>query len=126
MLENLIVQETQYTPYIDLNKDTNKIVIRGKSYPENTFEFYEPMLTWMKEFIKHDENKKLDVTMEIIYFNSSSSKIFFDLFDILFEASKKMEVNIIWLCDEENECAIEAGEDFKEDFEELNFNITFK
>jgi len=80
----------------------------------------------MKEFIKYDENKKLDVTMEIIYFNSSSSKIFFDLFDILFEASKKMEVNITWLCDEENECAIEAGEDFKEDFEELNFNITFK
>jgi hypothetical protein len=65
--------------------------------------------------------------MEIIYFNSSSSKLFFDFFDLLEEASgngKEIEVN--WLYDGENESAEEAGEDFKEDFESLNFNLVVK
>jgi hypothetical protein len=65
--------------------------------------------------------------MEIIYFNSSSSKLFFDFFDILDEARKNgctIEVN--WYYDKENESSLEAGEDFKEDFEDLTFNLIEK
>lgn len=126
MLENITIQETQYTPYIELNSYTKQVVITGKSYPENTFEFYEPVMNWIKNYIANEENDKLEVKMEIIYFNSSSSKLFFDLFDVLYEASKSIQITIDWICDEENECAIEAGEDFKEDFEDLKFDIKIK
>ena len=65
--------------------------------------------------------------MDIIYFNSSSSKLFFDLFDLLEEAHDNgKEIMIHWLYDTENENALEAGEDFKEDFESLNFNLIEK
>ncbi len=122
-MENLVIEETKYTPKISLDK--NGIVsMVGKSYPENTFEFYEPVMEWIREYFK-SENKKFTLNMEITYFNSSSSKLFFDLFDLIEEHnSEDIEVN--WIYDEENESALEAGEDFQDDFEGLKINLVKK
>lgn len=126
-MENLIMEETKYTPSIKLDASRGLFEFVGKSYPENTFEFYKPMIDWIEEYFDGNEKEKTVVNMEIIYFNSSSSKLFFDFFDLLEEAhnnNKVIEIN--WIYDNENESALEAGEDFKEDFEELNFNLVEK
>ncbi len=125
-MENLIIEETKYTPSIKLDVEKGLLELVGKSYPENTFEFYKPMLEWVEKYFEIND-KKTVVNMEIIYFNSSSSKLFFDFFDLLEDAhnnGKSIEVN--WIYDAENESALEAGEDFKEDFEELEFNLKEK
>ncbi|WP_321314722.1 DUF1987 domain-containing protein [Halarcobacter sp.] len=125
-MEKLIIKETKYTPFIKLDNEKGLMELVGKSYPENTFEFYKPMLDWVEEYFEKNDKKTI-VNMEIIYFNSSSSKLFFDFFDLLEEAhnnGKSIEIN--WIYDEENESALEAGEDFKEDFEDLNFNLIEK
>lgn len=125
-MDNLYLPATQYTPEITLD-GSGSISMSGKSYPENTFEFYKPVMEWLEHYFETSENAKTTVNMEIIYFNSSSSKLFFDFFDLLEEASangKEVEVN--WLYDEENESALEAGEDFMEDFESLKFNLVVK
>jgi hypothetical protein len=100
--------------------------MKGKSYPENTFEFYKPVIEWLEEFLKNPPCKKLTVNMEIIYFNSSSSKFFFDFFDVLDENRDKIDIEINWIFDEENESAEEAGEDFIDDFENLRINLVIK
>ncbi len=126
-MENLIIEETKYTPSIKLDAVKGTIELIGKSYPENTFEFYKPMMEWVENYFDGKEAEKTVINLEIIYFNSSSSKLFFDFFDLLEEAhnnGKNVEVN--WIYDEENESALEAGEDFKEDFEELKFNLVKK
>ncbi len=126
-MENLIIEETKYTPSIKLDATKGTIELIGKSYPENTFEFYKPMMEWVENYFDGNEVEKTVVNLEIIYFNSSSSKLFFDFFDLLEEAhnnGKSVEVN--WIYDKENESALEAGEDFKEDFENLKFNLVSK
>ncbi|QDF28455.1 DUF1987 domain-containing protein [Halarcobacter anaerophilus] len=126
-MESLIIEETKYTPSIKLDASKGILELIGKSYPENTFEFYKPMMDWVEKYFKGNEQSKTVVNMEIIYFNSSSSKLFFDFFDLLEEAhnnGKNIEIN--WIYDEENESAMEAGEDFKEDFESLMFNLIVK
>lgn len=126
-MENLIIEETKYTPAIKLNAQEGTFEFTGKSYPENTFDFYKPVMDWIEEYFDDNEQTKTIVTMEIIYFNSSSSKLFFDLFDLIEEshnAGKFIEIN--WVYDKENESALEAGEDFKEDFEELKFKLVEK
>jgi hypothetical protein len=126
-MENLIIEETKYTPSIKLDATKGTIELIGKSYPENTFEFYKPMMEWVENYFDGNEAEKTVVNLEIIYFNSSSSKLFFDFFDLLEEAhnnGKSVEVN--WIYDKENESALEAGEDFKEDFENLKFNLVSK
>lgn len=123
-MENLIIEETKYTPSIKLDFKKGLLELMGKSYPENTFEFYKPMMDWVEKYFDGNEQKKTVVNMEIIYFNSSSSKLFFDLLEEAHNNGKDIEIN--WIYDEENESALEAGEDFKEDFVTLNFNLIEK
>ncbi len=126
-METLIIEASKYTPEIELNAANNTLSIKGKSYPENTFEFFAPVLEWLQTYFEQEGLPKTTLNMDIIYFNSSSSKLFFDLFDLLEEAQDDgKEITVNWYFDAENESAEEAGEDFKEDFEDMDFNIIKK
>ncbi len=123
----LHIEATKYTPKIKLDADNGFLSFSGKSYPENTFDFYQPTLEWINAYFEEGTQKQTVIEMDIIYFNSSSSKLFFDLFDILEEAHDAgKDIMVRWLYDVENENALEAGEDFKEDFESLDFNLIEK
>jgi hypothetical protein len=125
-MNNFKLAATQYTPEI-LLEAYGVIDIKGKSYPENTFEFYLPIMNWLKEyFIEKNSPKHLTVNIEITYFNSSSSKLFFDLFDILDEHKEDFDITINWIYDKENDSAKEAGEDFIEDFTNMKINLVAK
>lgn len=124
-MENLTFEATKYTPEINLDaKGTISLV--GKSYPENTFEFYAPMMKWLEDYFEGSPSGTTTVSMEITYFNSSSSKLFFDFFDLLEENAEDNKIDINWIYDAENESAEEAGEDFIEDFETLKIKLVEK
>jgi len=123
---NMLQKEaTRYTPSILMDESQGLIEIRGKSYPENSFEFYQPVMEWIENYLKSPQ-PKTTINMEIIYFNSSSSKLFFDLFDLLEESKDHTDITINWIYDAENESALEAGEEFIEDFSDLNFQLVQK
>lgn len=124
-LKDIEIEATKSTPLISL-KTNGKIDIIGKSYPENTFEFYQPLIKWIDEYFQSEPEQKTEINIDISYFNSSSSKLFFDFFDILDINSKKFQIEINWLYDKDNETALEMGEDFKDDFDNLNINIISK
>jgi hypothetical protein len=119
------IAETKYTPEITLDP-SGTLTLVGKSYPENTFEFYAPMMDWAREYFETSAAETTTVNIEITYFNSSSSKLFFDFFDLLEEANDEHDIKINWIYDEENESAEEAGEDFIEDFEDLAIELVSK
>jgi hypothetical protein len=126
-MDNLHIEATKYTPDINLDAQKGILTLSGKSYPENTFDFYQSTLEWVTAYLKQGLQKKTVIEMDIIYFNSSSSKLFFDLFDLLEEAQDRgEEITVRWFYDAENENALEAGEDFKEDFVSLDFNLIQK
>ncbi len=125
-MENLTLEATNSTPEIKTDYANNTIEIRGKSYPENTFEFYQPLMDWVEAFFKSDQ-ANLKLTFEIQYFNSSTSKVFYDLFDLLEESrTNGKSIVVDWEFDPENVSAEEAGEDFKEDFEDMEINLVGK
>ena len=62
--------------------------------------------------------------IELYYFNSSSGKFLFDFFDELEEAAcQGKTINIYWCYREADKSIKEAGEDFKEDFEEATYKL---
>ncbi len=124
-MKELRIEASQYTPQISMDAQKGIIEIAGKSYPENTFEFYKPVIEWLEEYFINPQQDTA-VNMEIVYFNSSSSKLFFDFFDILEENQDKTKITINWIYDKENESAKEAGEEFQEDFESLEMNLQEK
>ncbi len=124
-MENLNIEATKYTPTITLDT-AGTITLVGKSYPENTFEFYAPMMDWLKEYFETSAADVTTINMEILYFNSSSSKLFFDFFDLLEDNNDNCTIKINWIYDKDNESAEEAGEDFIEDFEDLAIELVEK
>lgn len=126
-MKNLDIEATKYTPEIKFNADEKTLSIVGKSYPENTFEYYKPVINWVEEFLKTISDEKVLVNLDLEYLNSSSLKAYFDLFDILESAHEKgKSIEIKWIYDEDNDIAEETGEDFIEDFEELNIELVIK
>lgn len=119
-MENLKIEATKYTPEIDFSSDENNLKIIGKCTPENTFEFFEPVKVWLNSYF--EEPKVCVVTFNVPYFNSSSSRALFDIFDIFSDAGDS-DITINWEYNENNENGEESGEEFKEDFEDLNINL---
>ena len=126
-MDNLIIEKTVSTPSINFDYNMKKLRISGESFPENAAKFYEPVMKWIKEYLNKIKEEETKVEFEIIYFNSSTSKIFmtiFSLFDEEVERGKNMTVD--WIAPEDNDIAIECGEEFKEDLECIPFNIVIK
>lgn len=123
-MNNLIIEKTSATPNINFNYDMRKLTISGESFPENAAKFYEPVINWIREYLESISEEETEVEFEIIYFNSSTSKIFMNIFSLFDEEVKKgKSIGINWIASEDNEAAIECGEEFKEDLEFVEFNI---
>jgi len=131
MPDKIYKEPTNYTPKIDLDPEKQKFEFSGVSRPEDTYEFYEPLLSWVEEYVnnileKYDQNKLLNETFIIAfdfkYMNSSSSKYIFQIisnFKKLFD--KRLNLNIFWYYDDLDDQILEDGEDFSE-----IINIPFK
>ncbi|MFL0195467.1 DUF1987 domain-containing protein [Clostridium sp. WILCCON 0269] len=123
-MNNLIIEKTASTPHINFNYEMRKLIVSGESFPENAAKFYEPVMNWIKEYLEKIGREATQVEFEIIYFNSSTSKIYMTLFTLLDQAvSSGKNIVINWRAAQENETAIECGEEFMEDVEFVKFNI---
>jgi len=117
-------ERSKSTPWIHFDPQKNHLQIKGESYPENSAKFYAPMLEWLDVYLSNLQEQKVHVDIELIYFNSSSSKVFMNFFDRLEEAAQNgAQIQISWMYDEENETALECGEEFQEDLEHVIFNL---
>jgi len=123
-VEQLVIEQTKSTPQVDFNAENKMLILKGESYPENSFKFYEPILQWLDDFflqVVDDELIKLEICLP--YINTSSSKCVLMLLEKFEEASDNgKNVVINWYYDIDNENELECAEDFKE-FVNLEFNI---
>jgi hypothetical protein len=104
-----------------------RCLIAGESYPEDSYEFYAPIIKWMRTYIETSADKRCEFDFEMIYFNSSSSKILWDIFDMLEEyAQDGKNVAVNWIYEIDNDAGAEYGEEFSEDLEHLEFNFVVK
>ena len=79
-MKNLLIKPTQSSPEINFNFEQNILEFRGVSYPENTAEFYEPVFLWLEEYFRTVQNQAIAINIDLIYFNTSSSKVLMDFF----------------------------------------------
>jgi hypothetical protein len=114
MERTFLLEQTLKTPFVSFNADNGELTIRGKSIPENTVAFYQPIFDWLNQYERNPAKKTL-VNLQLDYFNTSSAKIFADFFTWLekLHSSGKSEVHINWLYNEEDDDMLEAGEDYK-------------
>lgn len=123
-MNHLIVEKTFSTPYIHFNPESGELQISGESFPENASRFYTPVVHWIREYLHSASVEEIRMNIEILYFNSSTSKVFMNIFEILENAVENgKNIIVTWKCKMDNESAIECGEEFKEDLDTLPFHI---
>ncbi len=112
-MESIFIEGTQKTPSVKFDCKTGIIEIKGRSIPENSIEFYKPLVDWLEEYAKKPVDKT-QVNVQLEYFNTSSSKCILDVFKKLEVIHKaKHDVVINWYYEEDDEDMLEAGEDYE-------------
>jgi len=83
-MEPIIIEGTSKTPSVKFDSNDGIFEIKGRSIPENSVEFYKPIVDWLEAY-KESPLQKTMVNIRLEYFNTSSSKCILDVF-------KKLEV----------------------------------
>ena len=112
-METINVEASPKTPSIMFDAGQGILQIKGRSIPENSVEFYRPMMEWLEKYM-NAPHKETNVNIQLEYFNTSSSKCILDIFKKL-EAIHKKGNNIVinWFYEEDDEDMQEAGEDYQ-------------
>lgn len=120
-MENLVIEGSPKTPTIKFTPEEGKLLIQGRSIPENSIEFYRPLVEALESYSASPKAEtKVDIILE--YFNTSSSKCILDVFKKLEKINSESEgVTINWHYEEDDEDMLEAGEDYQ-----AIINIPFK
>ncbi len=126
-MDHLKIEATKHTPEINYISENNTLEIKGMSFSADAAEFYTPFFNWVENYLEHMTGQKFIVNVELSYLNSSSSKIIWDFFYTLEqEVDNGKNISVNWLYDEDDDDKLEMGEEFKEDFESLPFNLVKK
>lgn len=113
-MDILNIEGTPKTPTVTLNPTTGVLEIKGRSIPENSVEFYRPVIEWIDSYTNAPA-AKTEVNMRLEYFNTASSKCILDVFKKI-EGLKKngsANIQINWFYEEDDEDMLEAGEDYE-------------
>jgi len=112
-METIIREDTPKTPYVKLDGEQGAIEIKGRSIPENSVEFYKPLIDWIDDYANNPKDATV-INIQLEYFNTSSSKCILDIFKKLELLSKKGHgVQVNWYYEEDDEDMFEAGEDYQ-------------
>ncbi|MBV8604209.1 MAG: DUF1987 domain-containing protein [Pelomonas sp.] len=121
----LHIPATASSPEVEFRFDAHALSLRGESYPENAAAFYGPVIAALREFLAlPDQDRTLQVEVALTYFNSSSTKMLFTLFDLLdVSAGTGRRVSLHWLHDPEDDTIREFGEELMADFQNLEIKL---
>jgi hypothetical protein len=112
-MEPIIIEGTSKTPAVNFNASTGVLEIKGRSIPENSIEFFKPLIEWIEKYGASPQPKTI-VNIQLEYFNTSSSKCILDVFKRLENlVNNGYDVVINWHYEEDDEDMLEAGEDYQ-------------
>lgn len=115
------IEGTPKTPSVNFEETTGMLDLRGRSIPENSIEFYKPLIDWIDRYSRTAQQPTV-LRVQLEYFNTSSSKCILDLFKKLEQVrSAGNDVSVLWHYEAEDEDMLEAGEDYQ-----AIINIPFK
>lgn len=106
-----LVEETKTTPHIKIEQ--GNIIIKGRSIPEDAFQFYDPVMVACEEYV-NDPPKNTNIIIHLDYVNSGSKKYLTNILTV-FETSylKGFNYHIDWRYDSDDEAMLDLGTDLK-------------
>jgi hypothetical protein len=114
-MDNLVIAQSPSSPAINADWITGVIRMKGDSYPENSFELFQPLIDWVETYLAK-AGRPLQLELELVYLNTSSIRSMMDIFDQMEAAYKKGQtVSARWTYDAANERVGQLADEFRED-----------
>jgi SiaC family regulatory phosphoprotein len=122
--ENLYIAATADSPEVDFRFNEHLLALRGESYPENAAAFYGDVIARTRAYLASVATGDcVTVNIALAYFNSSSTKMLFSLFDALNSLAKTgSRVVLNWHHDPDDDTIQEFGFELRDDFAALEFH----
>jgi hypothetical protein len=112
-MKRLEIPATNNTPHILLEADSTRLLIEGKSFPEDGKEFYRPLIEWI-DGLRNATPKAIEITFNLYYLSSSSiiavKQLLFKVTEL---NTKGFNINVVWCYDEDDDDIKKTGEDYE-------------
>ena len=113
-MEKLVIQEElKNSPGITYYPGLNKLELVGRSIPENPETIFRRLEDWITAHF--EEYNGLDVSIQLEYINSGSSKYLYEILKRLtgYRRTGKL-VKMKWRYEEDDEAMLELGEHYRD------------
>jgi hypothetical protein len=114
MKEVLEIDPTAISPAVRLDLLKEEFRISGRSMPEDTDAFFEPILTWVRS---HLSNTRITANFDLFleYYNTGTYIRLMELFNLLHELNRKgCKISVRWFYESDDPDSREDGESLKE------------
>jgi len=112
-MKKLYIKETLNSPKVLLDPSKKRYEITGKSFPENSRTFYQPVLDWIDE-VPMETEEKIQLSLDFEYVSSSSV---ISLKQILSKikalCEKGANIQVLWHYDMDDPDIKEIGQEYK-------------
>ncbi|MDW7694831.1 DUF1987 domain-containing protein [Flammeovirgaceae bacterium SG7u.111] len=113
-LEKLEIKEekgTFFIPKVNFDPITGTCELSGESYLEDTWQFYEKLINWLKTYTSAG-TLPIEFKIKLAYYNTSSSKSIVDILKLLKNYQETgAPVNVKWYYLEDDEDSLMDAED---------------
>jgi hypothetical protein len=111
-MNRLEIAESGNTPHILFEPVSGIFKIEGKSFPEDSKEFYRPVIEWLNSY-KADQPAAIRFNFNLFYLSSSSiisvKQVLLKLIEF---QNQKTDVIVVWNYDEDDDDIKKTGEDY--------------
>jgi len=118
MLNPLEKQPTNYTPFVSF-EPSGILSLKGRSLMLDSVAFYAPLIDWINEL----EVESVQFTIEIDYFNTSSSKKMLEILKILDDKDNIKEFIVYWGFESDDEDILIKGQILEERLKNAQFRF---
>ncbi len=109
----LFIEGAHDRPEVELNPIENKFLIKGRSIPENAYDFYQPVIDWLDGYIK-SPNSLTVFEFRFEHLNTHSTQQIMKILQRLKKLAEKSKTKIKWYYYNDDTDMLELGSRLKE------------
>jgi len=121
MSQSFYLAATSRTPEVAFDIDAKTAIIEGECYPEDADKFFAALNKAVEDYFSTGCNE-LQLTVNLIYFNSSSARALMELMDSLEGLASTKSISLNWLYDEGDDITEEFIEDVTSGYKNMKIS----
>ncbi len=120
-MEDYSINATKATPAINFNSQSGILSINGRSIPEDSVSFFEPLQNIVRQYLENSlPNNTINIRLD--YLNSSSTACLLGILRDYEKLNKSVTTIVNWQYESEDEDILNIGLNFSEIID-LKFNM---